>query len=212
MRILSAVLFTGSLVVFGCSGGGDTTGKGGNTSTATGTGSYTQKVGAVGGTFTAPGATVVIPAGALAADTTLTLTVSDKAGQPNADTIAASIFDFGPNGTKFLKPVTMTLDFTGTAPSSDVAKIAYLEAGAWVPLTDSAASGGKVTATTTHFTPFTVVWSSGGQVSGGCTALAACCPKLPTVAQPGCNMQVATHNDAACNQTLAGLQAATQCL
>jgi hypothetical protein len=198
MRTLSALLLAASLVVTGCSSSsGDGSAAAGGGANAAGA-SYSQKItAAAGGTFTAAGATVVIPPGALAADTTLTLTVTDKAGQPNADTIAAMVFDFGPNGTTFLKPVSMTLDFTGTPPSGDVAKLAFLQGGAWVPLADSAVAGSKVTATTTHFTPFTIVFTPGGQTGGACGAFAACggdvvgkwtysaaCVSLPAEANP----------------------------
>lgn len=139
--------------------------------------SYSQAITAAkGGTLTAPGATLVIPAGALAADTTVTLTVTDKASEPDAANIAAKVFTFGPDGTQFLKPVSMTLAFDPSSPPADkTAKLAFLKDGAWVALTDSKVTGTDVTATTTHFTPFTVVWTSGaGQTGGGCGAYTAC--------------------------------------
>jgi hypothetical protein len=118
--------------------------------------------------------TVTVPAGALAADTTLTLTIADKAGYPNAADIASPVFDFGPDGTTFLKPVTMKLDFTGTPPSGKAAQIAWLDSGAWTTLADSAATSSQVTATTTHFTPFTVLFGGTGQSAGQCSAITAC--------------------------------------
>jgi hypothetical protein len=125
-----------------------------------------------GGTVSGAGVEAKIPPGALAADLTVTVNVLDKTGQPDADSIAAPIFDFGPNGTTFLKPVEMTIDFTGAPPAGMKAVIAFLKDGKWEPLADSAVTGSKVTATTTHFTPFTVVFVSGqGQTGGGCAAL-----------------------------------------
>lgn len=139
--------------------------------------SYSQAITAAkGGTLTAPGATLVIPAGALAADTTVTLTVTDKGSEPDAANIAAKVFTFGPDGTQFLKPVAMTLAFDPSNPPADkTAKLAFLKDGAWVALADSKVTGTEVTATTTHFTPFTVVWTSGaGQTGGTCPAYTAC--------------------------------------
>jgi hypothetical protein len=129
-----------------------------------------------GGTVATTGVSAMIPAGALADDTTITVAVSDKAGMPNEADIAAKVFDFGPNGTTFLKPVELTLDFAGAAPEGKKAVVAFLKDGAWVPLEDSAVSGGKVVAHTTHFTSFTVVFVAGQGQTGGtqCPAFTAC--------------------------------------
>jgi hypothetical protein len=120
---------------------------------------YEQRMrAAAGGTLKAPGVTLEIPPGALAADTTITLTIHDKEGEPDEGNIEAPIFEFGPDGTTFSRPARMTLDFVPAAsPKGDAARIAYLKSGAWVSLGDSVVQGQQVTATTTHFTPYTAV-------------------------------------------------------
>jgi hypothetical protein len=130
---------------------------------------------AEGGTVTAEGLTVVIPPGALMADTDVTVAISDGADLPAATTLVAKVYELGPTGTKFLKPVNITIAFDAAklvAPK--VATVAFLEAGAWVPLADSATTGTTALATTTHFTPFGVV--STDPVVVNCTGMpkAAC--------------------------------------
>jgi hypothetical protein len=113
---------------------------------------------ATGGTVTAAGLTVVIPAGALAADTDITVAVSDGVGLPGAATLVAKVYDLGPTGTNFLKPVGLAIDFdTAKVAAPKVATVAFLQTGAWVRLADSSTNGTKASATTTHFTPFSVV-------------------------------------------------------
>lgn len=133
-------------------------------------GTYSTMISAaMGGTVTTPGSSLVIPGGALSADTNIVVTVGDKTGQPNEADIATKIFTFGPDGTKFNAPVTMTLEFDGIVPMGKTAQLVFLQDGKWVPLADSAVSGTKVVATTTHFTPFTILFVSGqGQTGGQC--------------------------------------------
>ncbi len=128
---------------------------------------------AQGGTVDGPGVKLAIPPGALKADTTVTITITDKSGAPGSDKIAAaSVFDFGPDGTTFNAPVALTLDFSSAGgPSGAKPEIAFLKNGAWESLGAATVAGAQVTASTTHFTPFTVVWSGGAQVGGGCAAL-----------------------------------------
>jgi trimeric autotransporter adhesin len=134
---------------------------------------------ATGGTVTAAGLTVVIPAGALAADTDITVAISDGASLPAAATLLGKVYDLGPTGTTFLKPVTLTLDFDpAKLVAPKVATVAFLQAGAWVALADSSTSGAKASATTTHFTPFAVV--STDPVVSNCAGMAkaackSCC-------------------------------------
>jgi hypothetical protein len=130
---------------------------------------------AAGGTVTVTGGSVNIPPGALAADTTITVAIKDKSQYAHADEVAVNVFDYGPNGTKFLKPVTMTIDLQGVAvPSGKTAMIAYYDGANWQTLPDSQVSGGGVTATTTHFTPFTIVFVGGQQTGGTCGSFTAC--------------------------------------
>jgi len=127
-----------------------------------------------GGALTLGGIKANIPAGALSSDTKVTVEVLDKSAQPAASDIVADVFDFGPDGTTFNKPVTLELDVGDLkVPSGKDAMLAYLDGDKWVALADSKLSGGKVTATTMHFTPFTVVLTltpdgSVAQTGGAC--------------------------------------------
>jgi hypothetical protein len=119
-----------------------------------------------GGTVSAPGAVLKVPPGALGMDTTITVNVTGKSGQPMADSIAASIFDFGPNGTTFLLPVELVINYEGSIPVGKNAIIAFLDNGVWMPLADSSVSGTTVVAHTTHFTPYTVLFVGAGGAEG----------------------------------------------
>lgn len=130
---------------------------------------------ATGGTVKGTGVSLDIPAGALSADTTITLDIKDPSGYAGADAIAVNVFDFGPNGTTFTTPVPLTIDLQGQAvPAGKVANLAFYDTtkSAWTVLDGSTVANGKVTANTTHFTAFTIVWSAGaGQTGGGCASL-----------------------------------------
>lgn len=139
-----------------------------------GVGEHTEKTvtAAAGGVVSGTGVSLSFPAGALSADTTITIDIKDPSGYPDASNIAANVFELGPSGATFLQPVPLTLSLNGqTPPSGSKATIAYLDGSSWKPLDDSVASGGSVTATTTHFSSFTVVWVAGQQNAGGCASM-----------------------------------------
>jgi len=121
---------------------------------------------AAGGTLRAAGATLVVPPGALAADTTLTATLLDAAAQPDAENIVAKVYDFGPAGTIFQKPVTLTFELAGAPPAGKVAEIAFLEGGVWQRL-DSTITGNEVEAQIAHFTPYTVLLADEAELPDG---------------------------------------------
>jgi hypothetical protein len=99
-------------------------------------------VGASGGTVSASGgaASLTIPAGALPGD--VRITVTPKA-DPASDlrTVSGTSFEFGPAGTKFAQPVTLSLKYDRTklpagAPQSEL-RLAQLNTdNQWVPVTD----------------------------------------------------------------------------
>jgi len=121
-----------------------------------------------GGTVSSPGVKAKIPKGALSQDETITVQVLSKAGLPHADMIASKVFDFGPDGTTFDRPVTLTIDFDASkTPDDKQAVMAFLDGDEWVALSDSMVDGDQVVATTTHFTPFAVIYSSSGAQGGG---------------------------------------------
>jgi hypothetical protein len=175
--LLGVFLGLSTLAVAPGCGGSDSNGAGGSAaSTASpGVGEHQEKLitAATGGTVEGTGVSLAIPAGALSADTTITVDIKSKSGYADSDNIAVNVFELGPNGTQFAVPVPLTLDlYDAKAPSGKVAKIAYYDGSAWKALPDSVVSGGKITATTTHFTAFTVVWENGQQTGGGCASLA----------------------------------------
>jgi uncharacterized delta-60 repeat protein len=116
----------------------------------------TRVIAAKGGTVAAGGATLVIPAGALDQDTTITVTISSpRASLPDGETIRGSIFDFGPDGTTFNTPATLTLPAAGTPAANESAIISFLDPAAdrWVDLR-SAGTGTAVSAAVSHFTEY----------------------------------------------------------
>jgi len=114
-----------------------------------------------GGTVTvASGTTLAIPANSLSADTTITAAVAAPATTlPNPTTLQGSYYEFGPNGTTFNPPASLTLPNAGTPPSGSTAVISYYDssAGKWVDLTTTS-SGSSLTAQVSHFTGFIVRW------------------------------------------------------
>ncbi|MDZ4694623.1 MAG: hypothetical protein SGI86_05700 [Deltaproteobacteria bacterium] len=168
--------------------------------------SGSKSVGAAGGTVEAAGATLTIPVGALAGDTTITFEQKSKAGMPMESDIVAPVYDFGPTGTTFIAPVTLKMDFTGTVPAGKTAKLAWLDTtkNVWTVLTDSSVSGSAVSGTTTHFTAFTVVFSGDGTQTGGS------CAGIPFTACGGNIVGTWTY-DAACATIKGGTKGFETC-
>lgn len=78
-------------------------------STAT---SVTKRVGAEGGTVEVGGATLTIPAGALASPVDIRIDVNEG-GPPPGFVAASKVFRCEPIGTTFLVPATMRMPFVG---------------------------------------------------------------------------------------------------
>jgi hypothetical protein len=125
---------------------------------------------AEGGEVATDGAAVDIPADALGEDVEITIAVLDKDDLPDSDNIASEVYDFGPDGTTFDEPVTLTIDFDASdTPDGMRAVMAWLdEDDEWQPLADSEVNGDTVTATTDHFTPFAIIFVAEGQTAGSC--------------------------------------------
>lgn len=150
-----------------CGDSKDDTGGAANGGATVGDKTSAMIVATAGGTLELGAASLTIPAGALAEDLEVTVEVVSKKGKPDEANIAAAIYDFGPDGTTFEKPVTLSFDFAGAVPEGKAAKVAWLEDGAWKIAADSKVSGKTVSATTLHFTPFTVIFASTGEQIGG---------------------------------------------
>ncbi|HEY0708708.1 MAG TPA: DUF1566 domain-containing protein [Polyangia bacterium] len=112
------------------------------------------------------------PAGALAADTTITVRSVDVSTLPEASSIISAVYDLGPDGTTFAKPVELNFEFDNSKlVAGEVAHIAFVKGSTWERLADSQAKNGKITATTTHFTMFGVVKSKATTMPvAGCPA------------------------------------------
>jgi hypothetical protein len=79
----------------------------------------TQTIGAAGGTVTVPGLAVTVPAGALPADTTITITVGG-AQVPPAYVGLSPVFSISPAGTVLLQPATVDFALGGQTAGASV--------------------------------------------------------------------------------------------
>ncbi len=106
---------------------------------STATQTVTQIVGTSGGTVSAGGMALTIPAGALPADTTITVTVGG--GQvPSAYTGLSPIYTLGPAGTVLSQPATVAISLTTTGPGATV--FWSNATGGYDPLTTTATASG----------------------------------------------------------------------
>lgn len=132
----------------GCGGGGG----GGGAPAA----SVTRTIGAAGGSIDGPGGvTLTVPAGALAADTALTITIDDAGAPPlpgglplRGETIALL-----PHGTRFSVPVTlsMTLPSGSISPSDELVLLkTTADRDGWEPLVTER-DGDRLSAAITGF-------------------------------------------------------------
>jgi hypothetical protein len=130
--------------------------------------SQTTVIAATGGTVTAGGATLVIPAGALSQDTTITVTTSSPSSSlPDSSTVKGSVFDFGPDGTTFSTPATLTLPMVGTPATNERAVISFLDpvANQWVDAT-ATVTGAQISAPVSHFTVYAVRFPLAERIPG----------------------------------------------
>jgi hypothetical protein len=107
-------------------------------------------VGTAGGTVSLPsGPAVVVPAGSLPANTTLTVAASTGAAPAGA---IGSVYEFGPSGTTFATPVTVRFPVPAGTVASTIA-VYWTKPGSttqWDTLT-ATVSGTTATASVTHF-------------------------------------------------------------
>ena len=97
--------------------------------------------------------TLSIPAGALAADTEITVAVIAPSNGSVSD-----VYELGPDGLQFAKPVAIEIKGDkALAPAGKTLALAVFEGGAFKPLADSAFDGTKATATITHFSRYALV-------------------------------------------------------
>jgi len=142
----------------GGSGGSGTGGSGGSGSSPDGGAKKVTKqvVGKSGGTVSAPNGTkVIIPAGALPADVTISVQENPSAPQlTTAQSVGASYL-FGPEGQKFLKTVSVTLPVTNLPQGSTAQDLVMYTAPAgtsdYKPLPTTVEDATHVTGKTNHF-------------------------------------------------------------
>jgi len=110
--------------------------------------SVTKTVGPEGGVIEVGGATVTIPAGALAEAKPIVITATDQAPPPGFVALS-KVFECGPTGTTFAVPVTMKMPFVGDAAGSTM----FWSSGEDPTFKDvgGQASNGFMTATVRHF-------------------------------------------------------------
>jgi hypothetical protein len=97
-------------------------------------------------------AKVEVPANALKEDITLTVAVQAA----TADT-AASVYEFGPDGTEFQVPVTVSIKFDGSAPDGKHVVLATLAGTTWEEIPNSKLEAGVVSGQTKHFSKFSLI-------------------------------------------------------
>lgn len=114
-------------------------------------------IGSEGGTLAFGSASLVVPAGALAVETEISVNVSFDIA-PSAFTAYSPVFEFGPAGQVFDRPVTVRLPYHGSADSATIFWTT-LEGGSFMALPTRVEDGHAV-AEITHF--------SDGFVGSGC--------------------------------------------
>jgi hypothetical protein len=106
-------------------------------------------IGPSGGKVTAPGAVLDVPAGALPAPTTISIT-EDPDGVPSPYVSLSPLYRFAPDGLTFARPVSVS--FSTTSSSSSGAHVYWsLASGAGYQALPSTWVGATVSAAVTHF-------------------------------------------------------------
>jgi uncharacterized delta-60 repeat protein len=114
-------------------------------------------IGATGGTVTeASGAKVVVPAGALAAQTNIAVTQSSNGAPalPAGVTNFGPIYAFTPHGTTFAAPVTITVPFDPTKVPAGTTPVLYKTNAAqseWAEVAGATVSGASMSGAVTSF-------------------------------------------------------------
>jgi hypothetical protein len=120
------------------------------------------------GTLSVGAAALVLPEGALKDDTEISVNVKAKSGLPDVKNIALDVYDYGPDGTHFDKPVKLSFDMQGVkVPKGKRVQVAFLEGSKWTTLSTTVKDD-KASAETTHFTPYTLLFVLDEQIGGQC--------------------------------------------
>ncbi len=114
---------------------------------------------AAGGIVDFGGGSLTIEAGALAADTTISVVELDAGALPDGASVFAA-YDFGPDGTVFDPPARLRLDAVESPPEGRRAAASRLESDAWVDL-PGGSHAGSLYAEVDHFTTVAGRWIAG---------------------------------------------------
>jgi hypothetical protein len=139
-----------------CDSGDD----GGEPKTAAGDDVAQTVTAAEGGTVASPSgdASLAIPAGALPADTEITIEGLDATGLPTPKDLGSAAYEFGPDGLQFAVPVTLSLNLSGKVPSEKKAVLAVLDGDKWVEVAGSSERDGVVSGPVTHFSTYVILF------------------------------------------------------
>jgi hypothetical protein len=145
LRLISTVLFVG-VALIACSSSSSSTSSPGGTDPGQ-TAPTTQTIGAAGGTVTATGVVLTIPAGALSGDTAISIT-PNAAAIPDGYAGLSPLYEFLPTGTKFARPATIA--FTTSSAGTNPTVYWSNDTGTYDAL-DTTVTGNGVSAPIQHF-------------------------------------------------------------
>jgi hypothetical protein len=154
----------------------------------------TKTIGPAGGNVGDPsGTSVNVPAGALTSNTNITV-AQTSAAAPAGTVLVGSAFDFGPEGTTFSQPVTITLPFDSTKiptgrTSADIRIYTAPRGSTQYTQLQTTVSGNNVQTTTTHFT----VYLPAAPLPSDMGATSSCTPTCtPGTSSCGCTETCST--------------------
>src|SRR6266540_1190787 len=150
---------------------------GGGTPTPSGGGMAMKVVGTTGGAIASTDGqlALVIPAGAVSGDVTVTVAPAEAP----ASGAVGEVYEIGPTGTQFAKPVVLTLKY-GTASlgstSPSLLRVATYAGGAWQLLPGAVVdtNAKTVSGLTTHLSPYAIVAESSGKTCATVKAAYGC--------------------------------------
>jgi hypothetical protein len=153
-----------------------------------------------GGTVsTSNGTSVTIPAGALSVSTPITVGTESNAVSVPGAALVGTVYRFGPEGTQFAKPVTVTLAFdptkvlSGNTSANIVIVTAPVGSSTFTALATTIVDSTHVSAETTHFSDFVAAVPDGTADFG-----------TPTLDMTAPTVDLAAHNpDLAVNDDMA---------
>lgn len=138
-----------------------------------------------GGVVEGFGATLVIPAGALGSDETLTLTEVEPVTGEEDEAVVGTILDFGPDNLFFAEPVQLTMPAPAQVPAGQTAVISWRgqPGDGWVDL-PTTVEDGRVQAELEHFSQYAVRVIGRFEVGGDDLAVLETCDYTPCGGSP----------------------------